>query len=57
MEAALERVHKSKAWKELSARNLYEDRYLGSAQFAQYLAKRRVEMQAFLASIGLGQKP
>lgn len=56
MEATLERVHRSKAWKDHSARNLYEDLYMGSAEFAQYLAKRRVEMQEFLTSIGLGQK-
>lgn len=57
MEATLQRVHRSAAWKEHSSRNHYEDSYMGSAEFAQYLARRRVEMQDFLVSIGLGQKP
>jgi len=57
MEAALEKAHKSKAWREFSYRNVFDDRWMNSAQFAAYLAKRQEEMQDFLQSIGLGAKP
>lgn len=57
METVLKQVHSSAAWKEFSSRNMFEDMYMGSAEFSQYLAKRRVEMQDFLTYIGLGQKP
>ncbi len=57
MEAVLRQVHASAAWKEFAARNMYEDAYMGSAEFAQYLVRRREEMQGFLTHIGLGQKP
>jgi hypothetical protein len=39
------------------SRDMYEDTYMGSAEFAQYLLKRREEMRGFLARIGFGQKP
>jgi putative tricarboxylic transport membrane protein len=51
MEAALKRVHDSKAWKDFAARNHYEDYYMGSAEMSQYLVKRRDEMAGFLAQI------
>lgn len=57
MEAALEKAHKSKAWQEFSHKNVFENRWMGSAQFAAYLAQRQAEMQEFLQSIGLGAKP
>lgn len=51
MEAALKRVHESKAWKEFAARNHYEDYYMGSAETGAFLLKRRDEMSGFLAQI------
>ena len=51
MEAALKRVHDSAAWKEFAKRFMYEDMYMGSAETAQYLAKRRDEMAGFLQYI------
>ncbi len=57
MEAVLKKVHASAAWKEFAARNMYEDAYMGSAEFAQHLLKRQEEMQGFLTHVGLGQKP
>ena len=51
MESAMKRVHDSKAWKDFAARNHYEDYYMGSAEMAQYLVKRREEMSGFLAQI------
>ena len=56
MEAALKRVHDSAAWKEFAARNMYESTYMGSAEFAQYLAGRRDEMLGFLVYAGLAPK-
>lgn len=53
MEAALKRVHDSPAYKEYAERNIFEDKYLGSAEFAQYLVVRRVEAEEFLKTIGL----
>lgn len=39
METAAERVHKSAAWRDYAARNMYENTYMGSAALSQYLAK------------------
>ena len=55
MEAALERVHKSKAWQEFSYKNVFEDRWLNGAQFSAYLVKKQAEMQDFLQSVGLAK--
>jgi len=57
MEAALERAHKTPAWKEHATRNFYLDVYLGSAEFSQFLAKRLEEARGFYDDIGLGRKP
>ena len=58
MEGALKRVHDSAAWKEFASRFMYEDMYMGSAETAQYLVKRREEMAGFLAYISApAQKP
>ena len=53
MEAALKRVHDSPAYKEYSERNIFEDKYMGSAEFAQYLAVKRLENEEFLKVIGV----
>jgi tripartite-type tricarboxylate transporter receptor subunit TctC len=52
MEAALERAHKSQAWKEHAARAFYEDRYLGSADYAKFLAVRLQEYKEFYDEVG-----
>jgi putative tricarboxylic transport membrane protein len=57
MEALLEKVHKSARWREYAVNNLYEDRWMGSAEFAKYLADERVARQEFIDAIGLGKKP
>jgi tripartite-type tricarboxylate transporter receptor subunit TctC len=57
MESALEKAHRSKAWQDFSYKNVFEDRWLNSAQFAAYLTQRQAEMQEFLQSVGLGAKP
>jgi putative tricarboxylic transport membrane protein len=53
MEAALKKVHESAAWKDFAAKNMYENRYMGSAEFAAYLQQRRAEIQDFLTYIGI----
>jgi putative tricarboxylic transport membrane protein len=53
MEAALKRVHDSPAYREYAERNMFEDAYLGSAEFARELVRERVEHIEFLKSIGV----
>jgi tripartite-type tricarboxylate transporter receptor subunit TctC len=53
MEAALKRVHDSPAYKEYADRNMFEDAYLGSADFAKQLVKQRVEHIEFLKHLGV----
>ena len=57
MEALLEKVHKSALWQDYAVKNLYEDRWMGSAEFAQYLAQQRVAQREFVEAIGFGKKP
>jgi putative tricarboxylic transport membrane protein len=57
MEALLEKVHKGPLWREYSQRNMYEDRWMGSAAFTKYLAEQRAAQQEFIEAIGLGKKP
>lgn len=54
METALERAHGTQAWKEHAARHLYQDIYMGSAEFTQFLQKRLVEYSEFYDAVGLG---
>jgi len=56
METALRRAHDSAAWKELAKRNLYEDTFMGSAEFTKYLAVRFKEYSAFYEAIQLGKQ-
>ena len=53
MEAALKRVHDSPAYKEYAERNMFEDAYLGSADFAKQLVAQRAEQIEFLKAIGI----
>ena len=53
MEAALKRVHDSPGYKEYAERNMFEDAYLGSADFAKQLVKQRAEQIEFLKAIGI----
>ena len=52
MEESLRKFHQTKAWREFAARNMYEDRYLGSAQFADYMKKRTEELREFMLGVG-----
>ena len=52
METALKRAHDTPAYKEFSERNIFEDRWMGSADFADYLNKRLADQQVFLKAMG-----
>ncbi len=56
MEGLLRRVYDSPAWKEQAERNLYENIWMGSAEYAKHLAERRVLVQDFLQAVGIAQK-
>src|SRR4029453_3410809 len=56
LEDTLAKVHKSAAWREYMARNMYEDVYMNAEEFAKWLASQQVEMLQFLTEIGLAQK-
>jgi putative tricarboxylic transport membrane protein len=53
MESLFERIHKSAAWKDYAEKNMFEDLYLGSAEYAKHLAQRRVVHQEFLKAVGI----
>ena len=55
METALREVHNSQAWKEIVKRNIFQDVFLGSADFAKFLAVRLEEIRGFYDSIALGK--
>jgi putative tricarboxylic transport membrane protein len=55
MEAALQNVHNSAAWKDLAKRNIFEDVFMGSAEFTKYLAVRMEEYRGFYEAISLGK--
>jgi tripartite-type tricarboxylate transporter receptor subunit TctC len=56
MEAILKRVYESPAWKEQAERNMFENIWMGSAEYAKHLAERRVVVHEFLQSIGIASK-
>jgi putative tricarboxylic transport membrane protein len=56
MENVMRRVHASPLWRDFAARMMYEDTYMNSADFGQYLVVKRAEMVDFLHSVGLMQK-
>ena len=53
MEAALKRVYDSPAYKDYADRNMFEDAYLDSADFAKALVVQRAEQLEFLKAIGI----
>ena len=57
MENALERAHKTQAWKDHVKRYYYEDRYLGSAAYAKFLVQRMEEYKEFYNEVGATAKP
>lgn len=53
MEAALKRVHDTPGYREYAERNMLEDAWLGSADFARPLVEQRAEQIEFLKAIGV----
>jgi putative tricarboxylic transport membrane protein len=58
MEAMLERLYKNKspAWKQFAERNMYENIWMGSAEYAKHLQERQVLVLEFLQAIGIAKK-
>jgi putative tricarboxylic transport membrane protein len=56
MEGVLRRVHGSDLWKDYARRTMLQDLYLSGPAFAEFLAKRREEMDGFLAYLGQQKK-
>ncbi len=57
METALKKAHDSPEWKDLAKRNLYQDIYMGPADFTRFLHARMVEYKEFYDAIGLTKRP
>jgi putative tricarboxylic transport membrane protein len=55
MENAFAQVHKGAAWKELAKRSVFEDIFMGSAEFTKFLAQRMEEYRGFYDAISLGK--
>jgi putative tricarboxylic transport membrane protein len=53
MENALKRVYDTQAYKDYADRNMFEDAYLGSADFAKALVAQRAEQVEFLKAVGI----
>lgn len=53
LEDTLAKVHKSAAWREYMARNMYEDVYMNADELGKYLVAQQTEMAAFLGDMGL----
>ena len=56
MEGILRKAHQSPLWQDYSKKNMYEDRWMGAAEFAKYLAEQRGVQKEFIDSIGLSKK-
>lgn len=56
LEATFEQVYRSTAWKEHSARNLFDDVYMSGAEFSRFIAARQPELARYLHEVGLVQK-
>jgi putative tricarboxylic transport membrane protein len=57
MENVLERAYKTQTWKDHARKYYYEDRYLGSADYAKYLVQRVQLYKEFFVEVGANPKP
>ena len=53
MEGVLRKLYDSPAWKAHAERSLYENIWMGSAEYAKHLADRAVQVREFQQAIGL----
>ena len=56
LEDTLAKVHKSAAWREYMARNMYEDIYMNAGELSKWLAAQQAEMMQYLTEMGLALK-
>jgi len=56
LEDALAKVHKSAAWRDYMARNMYEDIYMNAEELGRYLVAQQTEITQFLTEMGLALK-
>jgi putative tricarboxylic transport membrane protein len=53
LEDTLARVHKSAAWRDYMAKNMYEDVYMNAEELGKWIAAQQVELTQFLTEMGL----
>lgn len=53
LEDMLAKVHKTAAWRDYMARNMYEDVYMNAEELGKYLVSQQAEMTTFLGEMGL----
>jgi putative tricarboxylic transport membrane protein len=56
LESTVAKVHKSAAWRDYMARNMYEDLYMNADELTRFLVANRAEMIRILTDMGLVQK-
>ena len=56
MEAVLRKAHATPDWREFAKRNMYQDVFLGSAEFSKFLEAKMAEYKEFYDAIGLAGK-
>lgn len=56
LEDTLAKVHKSAAWRDYMARNMYEDLYMNAEEMSKWLASQQAELTQFLTEMGLALK-
>lgn len=56
LEGVFAKVHKSAAWRDYMARNMYEDVYMNAEELGRYLAAQQPEYLQFLTEMGLALK-
>ena len=55
MEAAFKKAHSSAIWRDYAQKNMYEDRWMGAAEFAKYLDEQRAAQAEFVQAMGLSK--
>jgi putative tricarboxylic transport membrane protein len=56
MEALLERYYKSTVWKDFSEKNMFENIWMGRAEYTKHLAERLGLVNEFMQAVGIAGK-
>ena len=56
LEGTFEKVYKTTAWREYLNKSLYEDIYMGSAEFGKFLVRHQPEMTQYMTDLGLANR-